>query len=147
MKIIASVMALLILPALTLAMPVSVNQNILLNQHKAGSKVYMLYNTGKQPLWLVHEKAHPSASAGWSSKLDPKHWSAILMSKKNFILQCQLVGSNKPVHCRNHVQAYLADAVLIPKKADKQSYWLVENMTIKQLIKRLSARGFHRKKH
>src|ERR1700739_3194011 len=42
--------------------------------------IYFMQNISKQSLWLDHPVKRRSASAGWSSYVQPGMWSALLVS-------------------------------------------------------------------
>lgn len=56
--------------------------------------VYLLHNTSHETLILDHKKANVGAGAGWASEIAPNHWSAMMISDKQFNLQCSVVGKN-----------------------------------------------------
>ncbi len=43
----------------------------------------MIHNLSTMNLWVTHPVSEPSASAGWSSRLQGGNWSALVLDKKS----------------------------------------------------------------
>lgn len=126
------------------AASMTVGAKIILNK-EAKSHLFVFHNTSKQSLWLVHESAHPSASAGWTSQIDPDRWTVLLLSKANFALTCHLVNSKTAqasVSCKRYVSVKKMKNYQIPDKAKNMSYWVVENVTKSELPGKMKLRAF-----
>lgn len=114
------------------------------SQHTAKPRLYVINNTSAHPIWLVHEDKHPSASAGWSSRLFPKKWTAILVSRRNFSLVCQIQkksGVMVTQVCR-HLIRVCQYSHFYSKNSVIGGYWVAENLPLHALETRIRARGF-----
>lgn len=127
--------------------PVSVktfNKMLILPGNKTSpNTIYFLQNLSERSLWLDHPSDHPgSAKAGWSSYLQPDHWSAILLTQKDFALSCAIIEPGKVIY----LDCSKVLAVCIPEKsylASKRmgSYWLAENQSLDDLLKIVAKRS------
>ncbi|MBA3661525.1 MAG: hypothetical protein H0W64_07345 [Gammaproteobacteria bacterium] len=97
---------------------------VLKGKKKGWAEIYLLQNTGKEPITVNRAIAHPSASAGWSSQIDPYHHAALAITSPQFILNCNHSNDGKPTSCKPL-------RVCILKNANQWKvtgeYWLVEN--------------------
>ena len=117
---------------------------LLFSQHTAKPRMYVIHNISRKPIWLNHEKNYPSASAGWASSLLPNHWSAILVTDRNFDLQCQFQkksGGMIALPCKQVIVA-CQFSEFYSKNPISGGYWVVENVLFRALGSRISARGF-----
>lgn len=101
----------------------------------------VIYNKTKTNLWITHPITNPSASAGWSSHLHPNKWSVLALNENPFELSCV---ESKPGH---EQQISCLEVILLCKwtkktklklKANENTYWFAEDLTKKQLWKRLN---------
>lgn len=106
------------------------------------AQLYFLKNISKKSIWLDHDSKHPSASAGWSSYLRPGQWSALLLDKKDFSLNCAVIqpGRVTYVNCAQAISVCLPPHLVINAKR-KGSYWLVEDKSWEDLLKILTKKG------
>ncbi len=107
------------------------NNNLILNTGAATAPaIFVLHNVSHQTIWINHE-SDQGMSAGWSSSIKPKHWSAIQLTKTNFALQCADTNF-KPLDCTHILQA--CNLIHPPAiSASAGSYWLAENKTLRQV--------------
>lgn len=112
---------------------------------KASSSLILVNNNSEMDLWITHPISDPSASAGWSSRLQSKHWSALALNDKAFELGCI---ESKPGH---EQQVPCAGALLVCqwsgiKEEDNSKktgpYWAGENMPLSELLTYLTQHGF-----
>ena len=123
---------------------IDLTHDVVLNtsSHKSSS-LYLIRNKSHQRLWLTHPHKHVGASAGWASLIAPGNWSAIWVSRKNFLLQCRLDQSGqKIVPCNEYIVLEFKKVIKTPKIAKNQSVWVAENLNKKTLLSRIKARGF-----
>lgn len=100
------------------------NEIILHTDAAREAQLYFIKNTSHKKIWLTRkQETEPHASAGWSSSLNPDHWSAILITKPNFILNCQN-EKREMLHCKKVIQ--LCESILT-FKSPAGNYWFVEN--------------------
>lgn len=111
--------------------------------HKHASQVYFFYNISKQSLWLDHPVEHRSASAGWSSYIQPQRWSAMLVDRQNFAVSCAQIkpGEVNYQSCEKVIKVCIPKADSFNAKR-KGSYWLVEDKAWTDLLQGLEKRGF-----
>ncbi|OGT41519.1 MAG: hypothetical protein A3F13_03715 [Gammaproteobacteria bacterium RIFCSPHIGHO2_12_FULL_40_19] len=117
---------------------------LLFSQHTSKPRMYVIQNISHSPIWLNHEKKNPSASAGWSSRLFPDHWSAILVTDRNFDLQCQFQkksGAMRAMPCKQMIRV-CQFSEFYSKNPLSGGYWVVENVPFRALLSRIDARGF-----
>ena len=117
---------------------------LLYAQHTAKPRLYAIKNKSHKAIWLTHQKKNPSASAGWDSQLMPNHWSVILLTDRNFDLQCHFqskTGRMKAVSCVNFLSVCQFNDFSSKHPIDG-GYWVVENVLFSALTPRMHARGF-----
>ncbi len=117
---------------------------LLFSQHTSKPRMYVIQNISHSPIWLNHEKKNPSASAGWSSRLFPNRWSAILVTDRNFDLQCEFQkksGGMKAMPCKQRIRV-CQFSEFYAKNPLSGGYWVVENVPFRALLSRIGARGF-----
>lgn len=103
----------------------------------------MLHNVSSADLWITHPVSDPSASAGWSSRLQAGNWSALALDKEAFELSCieSKPGHEQQVPCSGVIAVCKWSTVVIPEK-EKGTFWAGENMTLSGLVGHLGGRGF-----
>ncbi len=116
----------------------------LFSQHTAKPRLYAIENTSKHPIWLNHQRKQVGMGAGWASELFPNHWSALLVTKRVFGLQCQIAkksGGMPSVPCKKvlHVCQF---GQFDSKNPMMGGYWVVENVLFPALEPRMRKRGF-----
>ena len=104
----------------------------------------LIHNLSEMDLWVTHPISEPSgASAGWSTRLQSKHWSAFAQGSKVFELSCveSKPGHEQQVPCSG---ALAACQWLGVKTTDKQPppFWAGENLALPELLSHLEQRGF-----
>ena len=106
------------------------------------TQIYFLQNISQQSLWIDHPTAGKSVSAGWSSYLHPQKWSAILINRKNFVLNCAVIQPGKVdyLNCAKSVKVCVASKTVFHSKR-KGSYWLAEDKEWTELLVALEKRG------
>jgi hypothetical protein len=115
---------------------------ILLGPEKSDSvQVYFIKNTGQQAVWLDHP-SHKSMNAGWSSYLRPGNWSAFLLNRKDFMLNCSVIqpGKVSKLDCMQALSVCKPKEVTF-KNPPKGTFWLVEDKSQDELIKMIDKKG------
>lgn len=130
-----------------LAKSYSVGEKISLHTCKNNPvHLYLIHNHSSQALWLVHADHEASANAGWTSRLQPNHWTAILMYHPYFKFLCHLVKPSQQgeslVSCEKYVTVVPAHEYTIPRTAKNNSFWVVENVVKDELSRKMQMRGF-----
>ena len=105
--------------------------------------VVMIHNLSRVDLWITHPVSEPSASAGWSSRLQAGNWSALALSDKSFDLSCieSRPGHEQQVPCAGLLAACQWLNVTMPKK-ETGTFWAGEDMTLTALKAHVGSRGF-----
>lgn len=124
------------------------NKNIILpgpNDPKE-TKIYFFNNISQESLWLDHPVPHASASAGWSSYLRPSNWSAILVNRKDFVINCAVIKPGKV----DYKDCGKAITICSPKTSTlgskrKGSYWIVEDKSWDDFVKSFTSRAANKK--
>ena len=90
--------------------------------------------TSSTNLWITHPILQPSASAGWSSHLHPKHWSILSLHETPFEISCveSKPGHEQQVACTS-VITICRWAKTIKFKSPPGTFWLAEDLTKKQI--------------
>ena len=107
-------------------------------QAKHPNQLFMIYNRSPTTIWLDHLIEQRSASAGWGSQLEPKHWSAIIISDALFYLSCNYKiasGEIKRLNCAKAVMVCHMNNIKIKNQQSMNSnFWVGENMPLEKLM-------------
>lgn len=116
-------------------------ESILLSAKNSG--LVIIHNISNVDLWITHPVSEPSASAGESSRLQERHWSALAQDKNAFELSCieSKPGHEQQVPCAGVVSVCHWSTVKMPTQSSG-TYWAGENMALNALITYLGDRGF-----
>lgn len=103
----------------------------------------LLHNLSSTDLWVTHPVSEPNASAGWSTRLQAKNWTALALNEKSFDLSCieSRPGHEQQIACAGVLVACQWKKVTSPKSA-ASTYWAVEDTSLSQLLAQLGGRGF-----
>ena len=121
------------------------NWKIHLTRNRLATHPQLLWltNTSRQAVIIDMVNKHPSASAGWSSKIDPQNWSAMLQQKSRFALQCFTAdGKYRHIDCGNMISACWMP-VKAAKKVLNGNYWVSENRSMQGTYENIDHRGFY----
>lgn len=103
-----------------------------LDKKKSDQQLYFLQNTTDKPLIVDHIPSKASASAGWSTTIDPQHWTVLSLNRKEMAFQCTMEKesdiSMKKVLCENVLKVCRAVNPVF-KEGTAGSYWVSENQT------------------
>ena len=110
----------------------------------AKPSLFFIYNKGETDLWITHPVQDPSASAGWSSRIQAGNWSSLLLSLKTFELSCveSKPGHEHQIPCAPVLAICQFPQAKFPQKDRDGSFWVGENMSLKALETHVEARGF-----
>lgn len=110
------------------------SEQLELKPTKAQQLYFQLINISQQPLYLNKVIAHPSASAGWGTILEPNHFAIIALDQANFILSCVISNQqlSTVVNCKKVLHVCQIDTKLFRdgQPAPKGNYWLIENQAL-----------------
>ncbi|MBA2650454.1 MAG: hypothetical protein H0U75_12835 [Legionella sp.] len=116
-------------------------ESLILNPKK--TDLIFIHNMTKMDIWITHPVRNPSASAGWSSRLQSDNWSALVVSKKSFELTCieSKPGHEQQIPCEGAIAACRWNHVRKSAKS-KGTFWGAENKSLSALKAAVGARGF-----
>lgn len=119
--------------------PIQVQGNSVVVEVKKG-KLILIHSTAKNDLWLTHPVKNPSASAGWTSRIQPNRWSALALDKSSFEISCieSSPGHEQQIPCEGLIAVCQWKKGKIPEGG---TFWASENMSLSTLISALGARG------
>lgn len=102
-----------------------------------------IHNLSTIDLWITHPVSEPSASAGFSSRLQASNWSALALSQKTFELSCieSKPGHEQQIPCEGSISICQLRDSSITKNANGM-FWAGENMKLGKLKEYLGTRGF-----
>lgn len=104
---------------------------LILNVQKENAaipRLYFIKNKSKEGLWVNHPSLPgESAKAGWASFIKPQHWSALLLTKPNFAINCGVIAKDNISYfnCRKFIDVCESGEAITAKNTG--SYWLIEN--------------------
>ncbi|WED43012.1 hypothetical protein [Legionella cardiaca] len=103
----------------------------------------MIHNSSNTDLWISHPVSEPSASAGWSSRLQAGNWSALALDKESFELSCieSKPGHEQQVPCMGVISVCRWPSVTMPAQS-AGTFWAGEDMKLQALTAHLGDRGF-----
>lgn len=103
----------------------------------------MIHNLSNTELWITHPESEPSASAGWSSRVQAGHWSALVLREKSFELSCieSKPGHEQKVPCAGVLAVCQWTDLTMPGEGN-ETYWAGEDMTLPDLKGHLEREGF-----
>ena len=105
--------------------------------------VVMIHNLSTIDIWITHPVTDPSASAGWSSRLQGGHWSALALDSQSFELSCieSRPGHEQQIPCAGVLAACQWPSATVPK-GEASTYWAGEDMSLSELTAHIGSRGF-----
>lgn len=106
-------------------------------------RLIMLHNLSSVDVWITHPMSGKDSNAGWSSRLQSNHWSALMINKKAFELSCieSKPGHEQQIACEQTLAACEWIPTSKPEYA-KGVFWAGENMPLKALIAYINRHGF-----
>ena len=116
-------------------------QSVLLSSKKP--VMIMIHNLSEADLWITHPVSDPGASAGGTSSLTAGKWSALVVNKESYALNCieSKPGHEQQIPCEGMLAVCKWSAVKI-KSQQGGTYWAGENMNWSDLTTYLGGRGF-----
>ncbi len=122
--------------------PVAVQKDSPVLQAKQ-AQVVLIHNISTSDLWITHPVKDPGASAGWSSHLEADNWSALVVDKDSFELNCieSKPGHEQQVPCVGLISVCEWPGVKIPADA-KGTFWAGENLPLQTLTAQLGGHGY-----
>jgi hypothetical protein len=111
--------------------------------HSEKKSLVFIHNLMAVDLWMTHPVADPSTSAGWSSQVHSKKWSALSLGKGPFVLNCieSKPGHEQEVPCEGAIAVCQWNKVKFPR-GTKGAFWVAEDMSLSGLTAAVGARGY-----
>lgn len=108
------------------------------------NKLVFIHNISNLDLWITHPVTDPGASAGWTSRLQAGKWSALVVDKPTFILNCieSRPGHEQQVPCEGVIAVCKWKGVKIPASAQGNTFWVAEDLSLDGLTAAVGGRGF-----
>lgn len=122
---------------------IAVTQATVMLPAASSPSLVMIYNQSDNDLWITHPITDPSASAGWSSRLQSNHWSALALGQDAFELSCveSKPGHEQQISCAGEIMVCLWPN-LTEANRKKEPYWAAENMPLRSILSTLRQHGF-----
>ncbi|KTC64766.1 Enhanced entry protein EnhB (plasmid) [Legionella adelaidensis] len=105
--------------------------------------IVILHNISNSDIWVTHPVAEASASAGWSSRLQPANWSALALNEKGFEISCveSKPGHEQQVPCASVLGVCHYVNVKSTEPATS-TFWIAENLDLSAINVQIAQRGF-----
>lgn len=102
-----------------------------------------IHNLGKSDLWITHPVNDPSASAGWTSRLQGNNWSSLSVDKGPFVINCieSIPGHEQKIPCEGAIGVCQWSKVKMPADA-KGTFWAAEDQTLDGITAAVGTRGY-----
>ncbi len=122
--------------------PISIVDDPLILKTAKPPVIAFMHNVSSSEIWVTHPVKEPSASAGWSSKLQGGNWSALAVQDETFELSCieSRPGHEQQIPCGSVIAVCVWSGVKMP--TGDGTYWAGEDMTLPALTAHLGGRGF-----
>lgn len=107
------------------------------------NKLVFIHNLTKTDLWITHPVSDPGASAGWTSRLQGGNWSALVIDKGSFVLNCieSRPGHEQQVPCEGAIAVCQWKKMKSPANS-QGTYWAGEDMSLSALTAAIGGKGF-----
>lgn len=107
------------------------------------SKLVLIHNLAKTDLWLTHPVQEPSASAGWTSRIQSDHWSALAVDQPSFVVSCveSRPGHEQEIPCEGAIAVCQWKGAKMPA-GQTGTFWASEDLSLAELTAALGGRGF-----
>jgi hypothetical protein len=107
------------------------------------AKLFAIHNLSVSTLWMTHPVSDPGGSGGWTSQLQTGNWSAIVIDRSPFKLNCveSMPGHEQQISCQGTIAVCEWTKVKIPVNLPG-SFWASEDLSLSALKENLHSRGF-----
>lgn len=128
--------------------------DLTVKQPPSSQRMIVLHNTSSQAVLLNHPAPDPGASAGWASKLKPKHWSVLFLTNSKprqhlFLITCHRPTDShrfQTISCPKHLKHYILKPHFAKGHSKKGDFWLAEDKKKNKLQQALNKRHVNLKK-
>lgn len=107
---------------------------------KDRQRLYVFHNDSKYPVTLGLAPAGTMASAGWDTQLPPQHWTALVLARTDFRIQCDFLKKGKTL------SAPCSDLIRVCQIAEPDfmigtegTYWLAEDQSSGDALRKATA--------
>ncbi|MFI4962482.1 MAG: hypothetical protein ACHP6H_01345 [Legionellales bacterium] len=107
------------------------------------NKLVFMHNITSNDLWITHPVVDTGASAGWSSRLQAGNWSALVVDKGPFVIECieSRPGHEQQIPCEEALAVCQWKGAKMPADG-KGVYWAKEDKSLPELTAAMGGRGF-----
>jgi len=107
------------------------------------NSLFFIHNLTPIDLWITHQVVDPDVSAGLSSHLQSKNWSALSLGTGSFVLNCieSRPGHEQEVPCEGAITVCKLKKVKFPQQI-KGTVWAPENMSLSGLTAAVGTLGY-----
>lgn len=114
-----------------------------LNLKTKKATIVLIHNLTQHDLWITHPVTEASASAGWSSRVQGRHWSALALEKGPFAVTCieSRPGHEQQIPCEGALAVCAWKKATFPENS-KGTFWAAEDMSLQAITASLGGRGF-----
>lgn len=108
-------------------------------------RIYLIKNTANYIVVLNNVSQNNGMDAGWATRLDPGHWSALAMNRNQFTLSCMARREVPPslsyVSCSEAVKV-CAITPSMQNNSQNGSFWIAENQDLNSVMRAITSKGF-----
>lgn len=129
-----------IMPAGCRSLPVQ-GESVTMKNEKP--KLFFIHNLTENDLWLTHPANKAGVNAGWSSRIQADKWSALVVAKGPFDIECieSRPGHEQQIPCQGAIAVCEWKKTKMPKD-QKGDFWAAEDMSLEGLKTAVGDRGF-----
>ncbi|MFY7697766.1 MAG: hypothetical protein ACOVQX_02970 [Legionella sp.] len=108
------------------------------------NSIIMIHNKSKHELWLIHPSSKKSVGAGWSTRLQSGHWSALaIYNNQVFEIGCveSQPGHEQEIPCTDELLVCQYPMHQMTAK-NGANHWIAEDMRLSALLAFVTTQGF-----
>lgn len=107
------------------------------------TKLVFIHNVSDSDLWLTHPQKDVGASAGWTSRVQADHWSALALDQVSFELSCieSRPGHEQAAPCEGLISVCQWRGAKMPKMG-QGTFWVAEDLSLQELTAAVGGRGY-----
>lgn len=109
-------------------------------------RIYLIKNTGNYIVVLNNVSQNNGMDAGWATRLDPGHWSALALNRDQLTMSCMARREVPPslgyVSCSEAVKICTITPSM-QNNSQNGSFWISENKDLNSVMQAIGSKGFH----